>query len=88
MKYEIEIDHRDWESVIFYVGDTPYTVEIETEMSIEEYPNSYDSFTDTIHYTREEVYYYYVKEETLECDGVNYYDERVLCIELEKMLNQ
>ena len=88
MSYEIEIEFRDYDCVIFYIGETPYEVEIETETSYEEYPNSYNSFSDKITYVEEEVTYYYVKEETLKCDGVNYYDNRDLCVELEKLLNR
>ena len=87
MSYEIEIEFRDYECVVFYLGEVPYEVEIETETSYEEYPNSYNSFNDKITYVEEEVTYYYVKESSLKRNG-EYYSDKDLCDELERILNR
>ena len=87
MSYEIEIEFRDYECVVFYLGEVPYEVEIETETSYEEYPNSYNSFNDKITYVEEEVTYYYVKESSLKRNG-EYYIDKDLCDELERILNR
>jgi len=44
MSYEIEIESQDDDLVIFYIHDTPYTVEIETEILTDDYPVSFNSF--------------------------------------------
>tara|TARA_R110001632_G_C11110951_1_gene392378 strand:+ start:116 stop:385 length:270 start_codon:yes stop_codon:yes gene_type:complete len=87
MNYEIEIDSKDDELVIFYIEDTPYEVEIDTEIGTETYPVSFNSFSDKITYAEADTIYYRVKEETLYCDGVCYYDTSDLCKQLEQILN-
>ena len=87
MSYEIEIEFRDYDCVVFYVGEVPYDVEIDTDTTIEEYPDSYNSFNDKITYVEEEVIYYYVKESSLKRNG-EYYNDEDLCDELERKLNR
>ena len=87
MSYEIEIESQDEDMVVFYINETPYTVEIESQIVAQEYPVSFNSFNDKINYAQEDVIYYYVKAKTIVCDGINYYDEIDICEELEEILN-
>ena len=64
MSYEIEIESQDEDMVVFYINETPYTAEIETQIVTQEYPISFNSFNDKINYAEEDVIYYYVKANT------------------------
>ena len=88
MKYEIEIESQDDDLVIFYIHDTPYTVEIETEILTDDYPVSFNSFNDRITYAQDDSIYYLVNCDTLECSGINYYQEKDICKQLEEILNR
>ena len=87
MSYEIQIDHKDDEIVSFTINDTPCQVEIEVEIGSEQYPVSYNSFTDDITYAESDTIYYHVKCETLLCAGIVYYNDKDLCTALEQQLN-
>lgn len=87
MSYEIEIESQDDEVVVFYINDVAYKVDIETQVVSQEYPVSFNQFNDKIVYAEEDVIYYYVLQNTLECSGINYYDDIDVCNELEEMLN-
>jgi len=50
--------------------------------------DSYNSFNDKLSYAQVEERYYRVDQETLTCDGTNYYNEKDICEELEEILNQ
>ena len=88
MSYDIEIESRDDEMVVFYIQDTPYVVQIESEITTQEFPVSFNSFNDEITYAEDDVIYHYVLEHTLQCNGINYYDEKGICTELELILNR
>ena len=87
MSYEIEIEYYDQDGCIFYIGETPYEVELYIETRIIDEPDSYNSFTDTIKYVQLEERYYRVDQNTLHCDGINYYEEEDICEQLEDILN-
>ena len=87
MSYEIEIESQDDEVVVFYINDVAYKVDIETQVVSQEYPVSFNQFNDKIVYAEEDVIYYYVLHNTLECSGINYYDDIDICNELEEILN-
>ena len=87
MSYEIEIEYYDQDHCIFYIGETPYEVELYIETRIIDEPDSYNSFTDTIKYVQLEERYYRVDQTTLRCDGINYYEDEDICEQLEEMLN-
>jgi hypothetical protein len=87
MSYEIEIESQDDECVVFYINDVAYKVDIETQIVTQEYPVSFNQFNDKIVYAEEDVIYYYVMQNTLECSGINYYDDIDICNELEEILN-
>ena len=87
MSYEIEIESQDDEVVVFYINDVAYKVDIETQIVTQEYPVSINQFNDKITYAEEDVIYYYVLQNTLECRGINYYDDIDICNELEELLN-
>jgi hypothetical protein len=80
MSYEIEIEYYDQDGCIFYIGETPYEVELYIE-------TRNNSFTDTIKYVQLEERYYRVDQSTLTCDGINYYDEEDICEQLEEIIN-
>lgn len=88
MSYEIEIEYYDQDGAIFYIGETPYQVELFIETRMIEELDSYNSFNDKICWSQVEERYYRVQKDTLRCDGVNYYDETDLCEELEEILNK
>jgi len=88
MKYEIEIDSQDEDTVVFYIHDTPYTVEIATEILTEDYPVSFNSFNGRITYAQDDSIYYLVNCDTLVCGGINYYQEKDICKQLEEILNR
>ena len=88
MSYEIEIEYYDQDGAIFYIGETPYQVELYIETRMIEELDSYNSFNDKLSYAQVEETYYRVQKDTLICDGVNYYDESDLCEELEEILNK
>ena len=88
MSYEIEIDYFDQNGCIFYINETPYEVELYLETRVIDEPDSYNSFTDTIKYIQLEERYYRVDQNTLHCDGINYYDNEDICEQLEEMLNE
>ena len=87
MRYEIEIEHRDDQVVSFFVNNTQYQVDIEIEIGSEQYPVSYNSFTDDITYAESDTIYYKVKCETLLCAGLVYYNDQDICTALEQQLN-
>ena len=87
MSYEIQIDHREDDIVSFTINDIPCQVEIEVEIGSEQYPVSYNSFTDDITYAESDTIYYHVKCETLLCAGIVYYNDKDLCTALEQQLN-
>ena len=87
MSYEIEIESQDEDMVVFYINETPYTVELETHIMRQEYPVTFNSFNDKISYAEVDVMYHYVRANTLVCNGINYYDEIDLCEELEEIIN-
>ena len=88
MSYEIEIEYYNQDGCIFYIGETPYEVELYIETRTFDEPDSYNSFTDTIKYVQLEERYYRVDQTTLRCDGINYYDNEDICEQLEEMLNE
>lgn len=88
MSYEIEIESQDDDLVVFYILDTPYQVEIETQIGTEKYPVSFNSANSNITWAESDTIYFKVKEETLICDGLNYYNEKDLCEQLETLLNE
>jgi len=57
MNYEIEIEYYDQDGCIFYIGETPYEVELFLETRIVNELDSYNSFTDTIKYVQLEERY-------------------------------
>ena len=87
MSYEIEIEHRDDQVVSFFVNNTQYQVDIEVEIGSEQYPVSYNSFTDDITYAESDTIYYHVKCETLLCYEPVYYKHEDICTALEQQLN-
>ena len=87
MSYEIEIEYYDQDGCIFYIGETPYEVELYIETRTFDEPDSYNSFTDTIKYIQLEERYYRVDQNTLTCDGINYYEDEDICEQLEDILN-
>ena len=87
MSYEIQIDFRDDEVVNFTINDVPCQVEIEVEIGAQQYPVSYNTFTDDITYAESDTIYYHVKCETLLCAGLIYYDDNDICTALEQQLN-
>ena len=50
MSYEIEIEYYDQDGCIFYIGETPYEVELYIETRIFDEPDSYNSFPVTIYF--------------------------------------
>lgn len=82
----IEIEHQDDDSVIFYVDDVAYHVNIETEIGSEQYPVSFNSMNDQITWAESDTIYYTVLHDTLLQDNKEYADTN-LCNKLEKLLN-
>ena len=88
MSYEIEIEYYDQDGAIFYIGETPYEVELYIETRMIQELDSYNSFNDKLSYAQVEERYYRVDQETLTCDGTNYYNEKDICEELEEILHK
>lgn len=92
MKIEIIEVHED--TIVFYVDQTPCSVNIETEINVQQYPVSFNSFNDQITYAEEDIIYHYVLENTLQIEGDNLeqpvnwnFDASKVCSELENILN-
>jgi hypothetical protein len=88
MSCEIEIESQDDDLVVFYILNTAYQVEIETQIGTEKYPVSFNSVNENIVWAESDTIYFKVKEETLACDGINYYNDKDLCEQLETLLNE